>query len=96
MNVVHDEQARRFVASGPDGEGFLSYGVLEPSVLDFEYIEVPSRFRGTGVAGRIVQAACRHVRANGIRVVPTCPYIVWWFTQHPEERDLLLHRDTPA
>ena len=95
MNVVHDEQAQRFIASGPDGEGYLTYGVLGPGLLDFEYVEVPFRFRGTGVAGRIVEAACRHARAMGARVVPTCPYIAWWFSQHPEAQDLL-NRDTPA
>lgn len=95
MNVIHDEQEHRFVASGPDGEGFLTYGVLGPGVLDFEYVEVPFRFRGTGVAGQIVQAACRHARAAGARVVPTCPYIAWWFSQHPEEHDLL-HRESRA
>jgi predicted GNAT family acetyltransferase len=95
MNVVHDEQARRFIASGPDGEGYLTYGVLGPGVLDFEYVEVPVRFRGTGVAGQIVAAACRHARAMGARVVPTCPYIAWWFRQHPDQQDLL-NRDTPA
>jgi predicted GNAT family acetyltransferase len=96
MNVIHDESAHRFVASGPDGEGYLVYGVLQPAVLDFEYVEVSSRFRGTGVAGQIVQAACRHARSVGAKVVPTCPYIAWWFTQHPEERDLLLTRETRA
>ena len=96
MEVVHDAAARRFVASGSDGEGYLSYGVLGPSLLDFEYVEVPFRFRGTGVAGRIVEAACRHARANRARVVATCPYIAWWFTQHPEEQDLLLNQDNPA
>lgn len=94
MNVIHHEGEQRFVASGPDGEGYLTYGVLEPSVLDFDYVEVPFRFRGTGVAGQIVQAACRYARARGARVVPTCPYIAWWFTQHPEEQDLL-HRESP-
>lgn len=96
MNVVHDAAAQRFVASGPHGEGYLSYGVLGPALLDFEHVEVPFRFRGTGVAGQIVQAACRHARAAGAKVVPTCPYIAWWFTQHPEEQDLLLNRGTRA
>ena len=95
MNVIHDESAHRFVASGPDGEGFLIYGVLGPGILDFEHVEVPFRFRGTGVAGQIVQAACRHARATAVRVVPTCPYIAWWFSQHPEEQDLL-HRESRA
>lgn len=96
MNVVHDAEAHRFVASGSDGEGYLTYGMIGPSILDFEHVEVPFRFRGTGVAGRIVQAACRHARANQVKVVPTCPYIAWWFTQHPEEQDLLLNRENRA
>jgi predicted GNAT family acetyltransferase len=93
MNVVHDAQAQRFIASGPDGEGYLTYEVIGPALLDFDYVEVSSRYRGTGLAGQIVQAACQHARASGARVVATCPYIAWWFTQHPEEQDLLLNRD---
>jgi predicted GNAT family acetyltransferase len=95
VNVAHDAGARRFVAAPPDGEGFLSYREIEPGLLDFEYVEVAPRFRGRGVAGQIVDAACRHARAEGARVVPTCPYIAWWFRQHPEHHDLLRPRDAP-
>jgi hypothetical protein len=63
-------------------------------VLDFEYVEVEPRFRGKGVAGQIVEAACRYARAGGLRVIPTCPYVAWWFRQHPDYHDLLLSRES--
>lgn len=93
MNLQHDAAGRRFVASGEDGEGFLSYAEIAPGVLELHYIEVPPRFRGQGVAGEIVRAFSRWARENRVRVIPTCPYIMGWFRRHPEERDLLFAPD---
>jgi predicted GNAT family acetyltransferase len=95
LDIHHDPDRRRFVASGPNGEGFLSYSEIAPGVLDFEYVEVPPRFRGQGVAGQIVEAACRYARDAGVRVVPSCPYIAAWFRHHAEWRALLHPMDSP-
>lgn len=85
----HDAAAGRFVANLDDGRGHLSYRMRDDGVMDLEYVEVSPSLRGKGVAGRIVEAACRYARANGTKVIPTCPYIAWWFRQHPEQQDLL-------
>ncbi len=77
------------MARGESGEGFLTYQDAGPGVLELDYIEVPPRLRGTGVAGRILALVCGELRALGVRVIPTCPYIAWWFRQHPEHHDLL-------
>ena len=91
MKVEHDVPGRRFVATLPGGQsaGVLSYSIPAAGRLDFEHVEVPVTLRGRGLAGRIVEAACRHAREAGARVIPTCPYVVWWFRQHPEQQDLL-------
>ncbi len=95
VQVRHDPDRRRFETSGPDGEGFLTYGEVEPGVLDFDYVEVAPRFRGRGVAGQIVEAACDYARSAGVRVIPTCPYIAAWFRHHPEWRTLLHPLESP-
>jgi len=95
VRVTHDAVRRRFETSGPQGEGFLTYQVFAPGVLDFEYVEVAPRFRGRGVAGRIVEAACQHAREAGLRVVPSCPYVAAWFRHHSEWHDLLHPMDSP-
>lgn len=93
MKVVHDANRHRFVAIGDDGEGFLSYHLIAPGRIELDYVEVLPRYRGQGVAGQIVAAACVHARGEGARVIPTCPYIAWWIRHHPEYHDLLETQD---
>jgi len=89
VNVEHDPAGRRFMTRVPGGEGVLTYTAPVPGILIFEDVEVSPALRGKGLAGQIVEAACRHARATGARVIPTCPYIAWWFRQHSEQQDLL-------
>ena len=93
MNIVHDPAEQRFRVSVPGGEGVLTYGIPAPGVLDLEHVEISPALRGKGVAGQIVEAACGHARAIGARVIPSCPYIAWWFRQHPEQQDVLVTRE---
>jgi len=30
-----------------------------------------------------------HARAEGFKIVPSCPYASAWFARHPDEADLL-------
>jgi len=87
--IEHDAAAGRFDATLTDGRGYLAYRVRADGVMDLEYVEVSPALRGKGVASRIVEAACRHAREKHVKVIPTCPYIAWWFRQHPEQQDLL-------
>lgn len=50
---------------------------------------VDESLRGRGVAGELLSAAARHLRAAGLRAKPTCSYAVKWFSEHPEYGDLL-------
>jgi hypothetical protein len=92
VTVEHDAPGHRFVATltgAGEPAGILTYGVPAPGVLDFDYVEVPVGLRGRGLGDRIVAAACRYARDTGARVIPTCPYVGWWFRRHPEQSDLL-------
>lgn len=50
---------------------------------------VPPELRGRGIAGRLVQAAFDHARAQGLRVEPRCAYASEWIGRHPEYADLV-------
>ena len=45
--------------------------------------------RGKGTAGRLMEGIAALARAQGYKIVPTCPYAVAWFKRHPEAKDVL-------
>lgn len=54
------------------------------------HVEADDCLRGTGAAGRFMQALADHARAGNIRLTPRCGYAVAWFKRHPDEAALLV------
>ena len=53
------------------------------------HVEADPALRGTGAAGRLMDAIVAHARANNFKLVPRCSYAVTWFGNHPEESDVI-------
>jgi hypothetical protein len=75
-----------------DGElvGFCDYEPRRlPVRLVFPHVETNPRYRGLGMASRLVQAAAVDVRARGGLIDPVCTFARAFFRQHPEFADVL-------
>jgi predicted GNAT family acetyltransferase len=46
--------------------------------------------RGRGVGEALAETAFAYARAQGMRVVPTCPYVQRWLAKHPEQGDVVV------
>ena len=57
--------------------------------LVIEHVEAPPALRGTGAAGRFMEALAAHARAEGEKIVPRCGYAAAWLQRHPRHRDLV-------
>ena len=55
----------------------------------FPHTEVSPRFRGHGVAAKLVAAALDDVRQKGLTVVPHCWYVAEFIDRNPAYQDLL-------
>jgi predicted GNAT family acetyltransferase len=53
------------------------------------HVEAPIALRGTGAAGRLMQAIVDHARDDGLKLIPTCSYAVAWFRRHSDNTDVL-------
>ena len=53
------------------------------------HVETPSAMRGKGAASRLMDGIADHIRAEGRRIVPQCPYAAAWMKRHPEHADLV-------
>lgn len=52
--------------------------------LALTHTEVPEELEGQGVGSRLVRGVFDYVRANGLNVIPLCPFVVAFLHRHPE------------
>ena len=55
----------------------------------FFHTEVGEEFGGRGLASTLVAAALEATRADGMRIVPVCPYVKKYLGTHHEVDDLV-------
>ena len=80
---VWNESRQRFEIS-LDGRLALAGYRIEGDRMLFTHTEVQVEFRGRGIAERLVLAGFEHARANGLKIVPICSYVVRILERHPE------------
>ncbi len=87
--VVDAPERKRFEAT-VDGEvaGFLIYR-RRPGLLALIHTEVEDRFEGRGLGGRLARFALDQARAEGLAVLPFCPFVNAWMKRHREYVDLV-------
>ena len=68
--------------------GFTQYR-LTPGVIDFIHTEIDDAYEGQGLGGQLARSALDDVRANGLEVIATCPFIKGWIAKHDDYQDLL-------
>lgn len=85
----HEQDNDRFVADFGDGPPAEVNYRRTDSVLDIVRTFVPPQHRLQQVGEEIVKVAMDHARENGLRVIPTCPFVHYVVRHNPEYRDLL-------
>lgn len=58
-------------------------------VVTLIHTEIAPRLEGRGLGAQLVAGALKDVRARGLHIVPTCPYVVAFMRRHPEFDDLV-------
>lgn len=93
IEVEHDEEGQRFVATVEGSEAHVAYRRAGPDRLEYESTWVPDELRGRGLGQEIVLAALDYARERGLRVVPTCPFVARVVAHFPEYREITLEGD---
>jgi uncharacterized protein len=83
MPVVDDPTNHRYVY---EAEGHLAQLVYERDGdrLRLVHTEVPEALGGRGIGGELVRAAVTRAAADGLTVVPSCPFARSWLEKHPD------------
>ena len=88
IDITHHGIPGRFVAEVDGHVANLDYEMAD-GIMHFTHTRVPEAIGGRGIAGKLVEAAFHHARAEGWKVRPLCSYAETWVQRHPEYADLL-------
>ena len=86
--VRQNAAANRYEFDVDGGEALAFYRRAD-GVMTFTHTEVPAQLRGRGLGSQMMQAVLRDVRAQGLKVVPRCPFVADYIRRNPEFADLL-------
>jgi predicted GNAT family acetyltransferase len=82
-SVVDNPSAARFEAVVEGHLAELTYR-RDGDRLVLLHTGVPDEVEGRGLGGALVRAALDHARANGLTLVPRCPFAARWLESHPD------------
>lgn len=89
VTVVHDAAARQFRVGAGDDAAVLQYRTA-PGRITFLHTQVPEAYRGQGIAGKLAHAGMEYAKAEGLGVIPFCPFVRSYLTKHPEYQGLVV------
>jgi uncharacterized protein len=89
MSEVRNNTAQNRFELDVDGEQAVAYYRMAPGVITFIHTEVPQALSGQGIGTKLIRGALEIVRAQGLKVVPQCPFVSAFMGKHPEYNDLL-------
>jgi predicted GNAT family acetyltransferase len=89
MSSVRDNKSRqRFELDVEGAMAFANYRLAPGSVI-ITHTETPPALRGRGIASKLVKGALEMIRADGLKVVAGCGFVVDYLEKHPEYSDLV-------
>ena len=91
LEVIDNPAAGRFEIRAGHEVAFLMYARGDGAIA-YTHTEVPPVLEGHGIAAKLTVYALDYARANGLEVVPLCPYVAEYIERHPAYRDLVAPR----
>ena len=87
LDIAHD-RARGRVETFVEGQHCALDYERQGDVMIVTHVVVPRPVEGRGIAAALTKFALDAARAEGLRVVPQCPYAAHYMERHPEYEDL--------
>jgi hypothetical protein len=90
--VQHNSEQHRFEVDLGGATAVAAYSLHEGTIV-FTHTEVPEQHEGKGIGTLLIKAGLDFARAEGLEVVPSCPFFAAYMKKHAEVQDLLSDYD---
>jgi predicted GNAT family acetyltransferase len=88
ITVRHNQEAAQFEVQLDNQLAVLQYD-RSGERLYVLHTEVPRSLAAHGIGSSLAQAALAYARAEGLLVVPHCPFMQHYLVQHPVDKALV-------
>jgi uncharacterized protein len=88
-NVVDNPEGSRFELLVDDKPAGLVTYLRRGTSIELLHTEVDPAYEGHGYGSELARGVLDAVRAEGLRVIPLCPFIRGYLQRHPEYEDLV-------
>lgn len=88
LNIIHNEQAKRFETTIEGQTGYISYQ-KQGDTLVYDHTIVPQALGGRGVGSKLVKHALDYAHEHNKKVSPQCSFVSVYIDKHPEYQHLL-------
>ncbi|MDB5058937.1 MAG: acetyltransferase [Chloroflexi bacterium] len=88
VEVSNNEDAHRYEATVDGQLSVINYQRTDGQIV-YTHTEVPEELEGHGIAARMAHAALEDARAQGLSVIPRCPFVASYIQRHTEYMDLV-------
>ncbi|HAO43719.1 MAG: N-acetyltransferase [Bradyrhizobiaceae bacterium] len=86
--VRNNKSLNRYELDADGATAFADYR-LAPGKVIITHTETPRPLRGRGIASKLVQGTLEQIRADGLKVVAGCGFVVDYLEKHPEFADVV-------
>lgn len=86
--VTRNDARNRYELSVEGQIAYSEYNRLANAIM-FTHTEVPESLEGQGVGSALARGALDDVRAQGMQVIPLCPFVAAFIRRHPEYLDIV-------
>ena len=70
-------------------EAYVSFSIVDNSLLTIRHIYVDSKFRGQGISSKLLITLVNYAQENNFKIRSMCGYSSSWLAKHEEYSHLL-------
>lgn len=88
LTVERNELDQRFQIKLGDEIAMIQYA-RSGDRIRLIHTEVPPAFQGRGIASKLAKTALEYAQREGLKVIPSCPFVAGYIKRHPEYEKLV-------
>jgi len=89
LEVKNNQSKNQFEADLSGKTALIQYRREANGTLNLFHTEVPGEFEGKGYGSQLVKGTLEQIKADNLKINPSCPFIAAYLKRHPEYEDLV-------